>query len=359
VAGFLQDLALLRIRPADHFMRSREHVEEMTALARKLVDKGVAYEKLRSLYFDLSRVADYGRLSGIDTSKVRVGATVDLEDYEKRNPRDFAIFRRCRLSELKRGAFVRSEWGNVRPSWHVQTTAMAMKHLGDCFDIHTSSRDLVFPHHENENALAQALHGKPLARYWVQTEQLLGDAPGLAELTAQGISGRAIRYWLLSVHYRKPLVYSPGRLGDARRSLQRLDRCVQSLLQVREGNSSPELDQLMYDLRQGVRRALDDDLNLPAALAALFLFVKRINTLVAAQLMDARGAGRLIALLRDLDAVLAIFEFEEPQDRRAEIQDLLLARARARAERNWVLADRLRDELLARGIRTQDPKLDS
>jgi cysteinyl-tRNA synthetase len=359
VAGFLQDLALLRIRPADHFMRSREHVEEMTALARKLVDKGVAYEKLRSLYFDLSRVADYGRLSGIDTSKVRVGATVDLEDYEKRNPRDFAIFRRCRLSELKRGAFVRSEWGNVRPSWHVQTTAMAMKHLGDCFDIHTSSRDLVFPHHENENALAQALHGKPLARYWVQTEQLLGDAPGLAELTAQGISGRAIRYWLLSVHYRKPLVYSPGRLGDARRSLQRLDRCVQSLLQVREGNSSPELDQLMYDLRQGVRRALDDDLNLPAALAALFLFVKRINTLMAAQLMDARGAGRLIALLRDLDAVLAIFEFEEPQDRRAEIQDLLLARARARAERNWVLADRLRDELLARGIRTQDPKLDS
>ena len=357
--GFLQDLALLRIRPAEHFLRSRDHVEDMTALARKLADKGVAYEKLRSLYFDLSRVAGYGRLSGVDTAKVRVGATVDLDDYEKQNPRDFALLRRCRLSELKRGAFVRSEWGNVRPSWHVQTSAMAMKHLGDCFDIHTSSRDLVFPHHENENAIAQALHGKPLARYWVHTERVLGDAPGLAELTAQGVSGREIRYWLLSVHYRKPLVYSAGRLEDARRSLQRLDRCVQSLLQVREGNSCPDLDQLMYDLRQGVRRALDDDLNLPAALAALFLAVKRINSLVAARLMDARGAGRLVALLRDLDAVLAIIDFDEPRDTHADIHALLQARARARAEHNWMLADRLRDELLARGLRVQDPKLDS
>lgn len=356
--GFLQELALLRIRPADHFPRSRDHVEDMTALARQLAEKGVAYEKLRSLYFDLSRVSGYGRLSGVDTAKVRVGATVDLADYEKQNPRDFALFRRCRLSELKRGAFVRSEWGNVRPSWHVQTTAMAMKHLGSCFDLHVSSRELVFPHHENENAIAQALFGKPLARCWLQAERVTGGASDLAELTAQGVSGREIRYWLLSAHYRKPLVYSAERLQDVRRSLQRLDRCVQSLQQVRGGRPCAELDQLMYDLRQGVRRAFDDDLNLPEALAALFLGVKRINTLAAAGCMDARGAGSLLALLRDIDTVMAIFDFNAAGEASRETRELIAARARARAERNWLLADRLRDELLARGIRVRDGKLD-
>ena len=356
--GFLRDLALLRIRPPDHLPRSRDHVEDMTALARKLAEKGLAYEKLRSLYFDLSRVPGYGRLSGVDTAKVRVGATVDLADYEKQNPRDFALFRRCRLSELKRGAFVRSEWGNVRPSWHVQTTAMAMKHLGDCFDLHVSSRELVFPHHENENAIAQALGGMPLARCWVHAERVTGEAPGLAELTAQGASGREIRYWLLSVHYRKPLAFSAGRLADARRSLQRLDRCVQALLQVRNGQPCPDLDQLMYDLRQGVRRAFDEDLNLPAALAALFQGVKRINAWVAEGRMDARGAGRLLALLRDIDAVLAIFDFDGAGQASEEIRGLITARARARAAGDWARADQIRDELLARGVRVQDNKVD-
>ena len=147
------------------------------------------------------------------------------------------------------------------------------------------------------------------------------------------------------------------RLADARRSLQRLDRCVHSLLQIHDGSSCPDLDQLMYDLRQGVRRAFDDDLNLPAALAALFQGVKRINALVAEGRMDARGAGRLLALLRDLDAVMAIFDFSAAGDVPAEARDLIQARERARAERNWVRADRIRDELLARGIRVQDAKL--
>ena len=183
----MQDLALLRIRAADHYAHSRDHVEDMLALARKLADKGVAYEKLRSLYFDLSRAPGYGRLSGIDIAKVKVGATVDLSDYEKQNPRDFALFRRCRLSELKRGAFIKSEWGNVRPSWHLQTAAVAMKHLGEGFDIHVSSHDLVFPHHENENAIAEALFGKPLARCWLQSEQVLGDAPAPARSCGHGV----------------------------------------------------------------------------------------------------------------------------------------------------------------------------
>ena len=358
VERFMQDLALLRVRPANHYPRSRDHVEDMLALARKLASQGIAYEKLRSLYFDLSRSPGYGRLSGIDVAKVKVGATVDLEDYEKENPRDFALFRRCRLSELKRGAFVKSEWGNVRPSWHLQTVVLATKHLGEGFDIHTSSHDLVFPHHENENAVAEALFGKPLARYWIQCEQVLGDPPAVRDVAAQGVLGREVRYWLLSAHYRKPLTYSFSRLVDARRSLQRLDRCVRSLMQIRGGRPCPEVGQLSYDLRQGLGAAFDDDLNLPAAVASLFQTVKRINSLVADNLMDAQGAGRLIAVLRELDMVLGIFDFDDSATLDSQTRDLIQARDRARAERNWPLADKLRREILARGVSVQDSKLD-
>jgi cysteinyl-tRNA synthetase len=357
VERFMQDLALLRVRPADHYPRSRDHVEDMLALGRNLAAQGIAYEKLRSLYFDLSRAPGYGRLSGIDVAKVKVGATVDLEDYEKENPRDFALFRRCRLSELKRGAFVKSEWGNVRPSWHLQTVALATQHLGEGFDIHTSSYDLVFPHHENENAIAEALFGRPLARYWIQSEQVLGDPPPVKDVAAQGVSGREVRYWLLSAHYRKPLTYSLSRLEDARRPLQRLDRCVRSLMQIRGGRPCPEIGQLSYDLRQGLRGGFDDDLNLPAAIAALFQVVKRINSLVAGNLLDAQGAGRLIAVLRELDTVLGIFDFEDSAAVDSQTRDLIQARDRARADRNWPLADRLRREILARGVTIQDSKV--
>jgi len=358
VDRFLQELALLRVRPADHYGRSRDHVEDMLALARKLVAKGVAYEKLRSLYFDLSMAPGYGRLSGIDVTKVKVGAAADLSDYEKQNPRDFALFRRCRLSELKRGAFVKSEWGNVRPSWHLQTAAVAMKHLGEGFDIHVSSHDLVFPHHENENAIAEALFGRPLARCWLQSEQVLGDAPAPVDLAAMGFSGREIRYWLLSVHYRKPLTFSTGRLEDARRSLQRLDGCVRSLMRVTGGSACPEADQLAYDLRQGLRAACDDDLNLPAAIAAVFKTAKRINTLVAGGLLDVHGAGRIVAALRDIDAVLNLFDFDDSPAADAKTRELIAARERARAKGDWVLADRLRAEIIACGVNVQDSKVD-
>jgi cysteinyl-tRNA synthetase len=158
------------------------------------------------------------------------------------------------------------------------------------------------------------------------------------------------------VHYRKPLTYSFSRLEDARRSLRRLDRCVRSLRQIRGGRPCPDVGQLIYDLRQGLRAAFDDDLNLPAAIAALFQTVKRINSLVAGNLMDAQGAGRLIAVLRDLDTVLGIFNFDDAADVDSETRELIQARDLARAERNWPLADRLRREILARGVNVQDSK---
>jgi cysteinyl-tRNA synthetase len=260
ISRFKEDLTVLGLIPASSYAQASEHVDDMVVLAENLVKKGVAYEKLRSLYFDISRLDNYGKLSGIDVNKIKVGATVDLDDYEKQNPRDFTLFKRSKLSELKRGIFTKTPWGNVRPSWHIKSAAMSMKYLGECFDIHTSSREMVFPHHENENAIAVAVTGKSLAKFWVHCDRVLIDGKKLdeksagltiADLMNMGYSGRVIRFWLVSSHYRKPISFSKERLDDAKRALERLDRCVYNLRCVKQGRPYPELEQLLYDLKNG------------------------------------------------------------------------------------------------------------
>ncbi len=365
IAAFKEDLALLRVKPADLYPRASEHTEEMVALAQKLVSKGYAYEKLRSLYFNIGRATDYGRFSGIDINKIRLGATVDLDEYEKDNPRDFTLFKRSRLSELKRGLYTKTEWGNVRPSWHIQRIAMAMKYFGEGYDLHASSRELAFPYHENEIAIARALTGRPLASYWALCEGVLANGkkadarsagPNLATLTARGYTGREIRYWLLAGHYRKPLVFSDERIADARQALRRLDACVQNLLSVREGPSFAERDQLLYDLRQGFVSALDDDLNMALAAASLFRNVKRINILIYQKRIGAQDAAKILEAFKNIDAVLKIFDFTDvladPQ-----IQRLMAEREDARRNRNWPEADRLREELQRCGVTVRDGKL--
>ena len=286
IDAFHKDLDILGIQPANHYPRASEHADDMVDLADRLVKKGYAYEKLRSIYFDISRFKTYGQLSGIDLNKIRLGATVDLEDYEKDNPRDFTLLKRTRLSELKRGIYTRTEWGNMRPSWHLQCAAMSMRYLGDFYDIHCAGRELVFPHHENEIAIAGALTGKTLAKYWVHCDRVLvdgkkvdekGDALTIQALLDMGFTGREIRYWLISVNYRKPVLFSVARLKRVRKTLKRLDACIRALKNVRRGNAYGELDQLCYDIKNGFTSAMDDDLNISAALASLFTVVKRIN----------------------------------------------------------------------------------
>jgi cysteinyl-tRNA synthetase len=360
-----EDLARLRVTPAEAYPLASAHVEEMIALAAQLVQKGFAYEKLRSLYFDISRFNAYGRLSGIDLEKIRLGHTVDLDEYEKDNPRDFTLFKRARLSELKRGFFVKTPWGNARPSWHIQCAAISLKHLGPSYDIHTGGRELIFPHHENEIAIAEALTGKPLARHWLHCERVVagvegdseGDRPTVAELLAEGFSGRELRFWLLSTHYHKPLRFSRERLWEARHTLCRLDDCVQALGRAAAGRSpQADVDQLLYDIRSGFIGAMDEDLNVSAALASIFAAVRKINTLVHAGGIDAEGASRVLDGLRGVDRVLQVLEFAAPAED-PEVARMLAEREQARAARDWERADRLRDALQARGIRVQDRKL--
>ena len=365
IDSFLEDIKCLQIKPANHYPKASEHVGDMVSMAEKLTQKGFAYEKLRSLYFDISRFSEYGRLSGIDINKIRLGATVDLDEYEKDNPRDFTLFKRSKLSELRRGIFTKTPWGNVRPSWHIQCAAMAMKYLGETYDIHTSSRELVFPHHENEIALAKALTGKTPARFWIHCDRVLvggkkmdetNTRVTLPDLLEMGYTGREIRYWLISGHYRKPLTFSPERVDDAKRGLNRMDRLIHTLINVKfDGPSFQELDQILYDIRQGFIAAMDDDLNISEALASIFKMIKQANRLIQDHKLNSTDAEKIVDAFRQIDSVLHIFDFgDKMADPR--IQELIEERNQARREKNWARADEIRETLRSLGITVQDQK---
>ena len=366
IDNFRKDLEFLGIKKAAKYPRASEHIDDMVALAEKLARKGYAYEKLRSLYFNIGRFPNYGDLSGVDLNKIRLGATVDLDEYEKDNPRDFTLMKRAKLSELKRGIYIKTDWGNVRPSWHIQCAAMSMKYLGESFDIHTAGRELMFPHHENEIAISTAVTGKPLAKYWLHSDRVAvdeeasdknGSSLTLDHLADQGFTGREIRYWLMSGNYRKAVVYSPERLAEARNALNRLDACIHSLVQLEKGEAYPDLDQLLYDIKNGFVGAMDDDLNISAAMASIFGNIKTINILIRDGGVDPAGAEKILGAFRNINSVLNIFDF---QDNYAdpEVRRLVRERERARAEKNWELSDRLRAKLEAMGITVRDRKID-
>ena len=365
IQQFMQDFKILGIDSVEKFPRASEHVDDMVSLADRLIAKGFAYEKLRSVYFDISRFKNYGRLSGIDLDKIRLGATVDLDDYEKDNPRDFTLFKRAKLSELKRGIYSKTKWGNVRPSWHIQCAAISMKYFGQNYDIHTSGRELVFPHHDNELAITEAFTGESVARYWLHCDRVLVDGKkineeetghSLMDIMTKGYSGKEIRYWLLSNHYRKPILYSPNRLDIAKKSLDRLNTCVHTLHRVSTGTPYAELDQLLYDIRHGFTSAMDDDLNVSAALAVIYKIVKRVNTLVQQQQLDAEDAQKIWHEFQGIDAVLNVIDFAQP-DVDESVKQLIVDRERARAQKNWQLADTIRQKLVDRGVVVRDQKV--
>jgi cysteinyl-tRNA synthetase len=367
IESFKSDLEALRIQPASNYPKASEHIEDMVAVSEKLVKKGHAYEKLRSLYFDISRSPGYGKLSGVDIDKIKLGATVDLDEYEKVNPRDFTLLKRSKLSELKRGIFTKTDWGNVRPSWHLQCAAMAMKYLGETYDIHTSGRELVFPHHENEIAIAKAITGKPLAKYWIHCDRVLvegkkvdekGAGLTLSDLSDMGYSGREVRYWLISSPYRKLVVFSIDRLEEGRSSLKRLNASIHFLLHVKEGEPYPELDQLIYDIKNGFTNAMDDDLNISEAMASIFKVVRKVNALIQEKNIDPDGAAKILEAFRSIDSVLNVFDFGEASYN-PEIQSLIKQRESARMEKKWDLADKIRDQLLSKGVAVQDDSIKS
>jgi len=362
---FYDDMTTLRMFPADHHPRATEHIDEMIHMTRALVKAGVAYEMRRSVYFDISKVSGYGKLSRVDLSKIKSGATVDLDYYEKDNPRDFTLVRRSDLAELRRRITYKTEWGNVRPGWHIECAAMAAKYLGLPFDIHTSGQDLLFPHNENENAIAESLSGGPMARYWMHVGLMLrrgkkmsrsaGSALTLRDLLGRGYSGSQVRYFLLQTHYRRQVDFSFARLDAACKELARLNAVIKALRQVRSGDGpSKALDELIGETDRDFFAALHDDLNVPKARACLFKLAKRLNKLMSEAPFSEWDAQLALDLFYRADRIFCVLDFDKQALLGDDVELLMEQRSEARASRDYDRADALRRELQDLGVAVED-----
>lgn len=359
---FFRDLRALRIQEGCLYPLASEHVDDMVQLTRRLLERGFAYEKLRSVYFDISRFKDYGRLSGVDLSKIKIGKTVDLDEYAKENPRDFTLLKRAKLAELKKGLYFSTPWGKVRPSWHLECAAMALKHLGETVDFHVGGIESLFPHEENENALFAAATGKPLANLWLHCADVLREgrplkdegAVSVRDLEAGGFRGEEVRYFLLGTHYRKPLAFNEANVKAAAMARARLDHFLERLsLVTGEGEATPAIEERLFQLKKEVIAALDDDLNISRALSAIFALVGKLNALLDQGNLSRAAAQAVLTRLKELDEVLGVMSLPQPVHD-AEIEARLQDREQARLRRDWAEADQIRQELAQQGIDVTD-----
>ena len=363
IARFLADAEALRMSPPDVLPRPTRHIDDIVRLISTLEARGHAYRTEEgSIFFRIDSWPAYGRLARLDPDQLRVGERVEADEYGKDDVRDFALWKGPKPGEPSWD----TDLGPGRPGWHIECSAMSMRHLGESFDIHTGGVDLVFPHHEDEIAQSEAATGRPFVGTWLHCAHLrmggekmaksTGNIARVAELLEAGVSPRALRYVLLAVHYRQGLDFSQAALDAATAALDRLDTLLTTLDGYEEARGDdPTLPGLLAEARSGFEAALDDDLNVSAALAALFDLVREANRRIAARSISSTDAGRIRDLLRDLDRVLGIL----PADADAlepELTALVEARAAARAARDWARSDQLRDELAGLGIAVEDTR---
>ena len=366
--AFFADLKTLNIEPAEVYPAATDHIPEMIALVQKLIEKGVAYQSDDgSVYFAVTKFPGYGKLAHIDFDNQRTGSRCASDEYDKENVGDFALWKAWEESDGPVGWD--SPWGRGRPGWHIECSAMSMKYLGETFDLHTGGIDNLFPHHENEIAQAEAATGKPFVNFWMHCAHLrvngekmsksLGNFFTLRDLIEKGYTGREIRYVLVNAHYRQPLNFTFDALAAARTSLARLDECLNAL-ELAAGTATPAsgvewVDRAIAEFTD----AVNDDLNIPEAFAAMFGLVRSANVWAAEGSKDAGVAAAALEAFRKMDKVLGVVFFGRAAvmtDIPSEVQALVDARAAARAGKNWAESDRLRDELAAMGWEVRDSK---
>lgn len=362
---FFVDLKELNIMPADFYPEATAYIDEMIKIIEKLLKEEYAYRGSDgSIYFSLAKFPKYGRLSHLKLEELKMGASQRLSDeYDKENAGDFVLWKN--YDEKRDGAFFwQSPFGPGRPGWHIECSAMSLKLLGDTIDIHCGGVDNIFPHHENEIAQSEAYTGKKFVKIWAHSAFLivdgrkmsksLGNFYTLRDLLKKGFSGREVRYMLLNSHYRTPLNFTLEGLEASKVTLRRIDDFVFRLANIETKASYGEEKILEEKAKDKFYLALADDLNISIALAALFDFMKEINILCDNQKIGAEEAGRVISFLKELDQVLGILLPEAKQQISKEVEDAVAQREKAREEKNWRLADEMRDYILKMGYIVED-----
>jgi cysteinyl-tRNA synthetase len=377
---YCEDMGRLEVEPADVEPMATEHIPEIIETIKGLVDKGYAYEVEGDVYFEIGKFGEYGKLSGRDLADMQAGARVEV-DERKRQPMDFALWKSSKPGEPS----WESPWGPGRPGWHIECTAMSMKHLGETFDIHGGGADLIFPHHENELAQSEAYTGKPFARYWIHNGFITVDKEKMSKslgnfFTIEEILGKfdpeAVRFFLLHTHYRSPIEFSDALLREAEASLDRYYLTLRrgSDFQLKDGAKekapgAEELEGAVNGLRDKFKEAMDDDINTALAIGHMFELIRELN-----RFLDGKPGGEkarslvkeALGVLKETGAVLRIFQrtsdewysaIMKVRDIGITEQDILNEigqREDARKKTDWDRADAIRSGLLERGIILED-----
>jgi cysteinyl-tRNA synthetase len=376
IQAFLEDIDALHIEMPEELVRATDHIDDMVALIEKLQKKGLTYTSEGSIYYRIAKFPAYGKLSKIDMTGMQAGARVDVDQYEKDDARDFALWKAPKPGEH----FWETRIGPGRPGWHIECSAMAMKYLGDTLDIHTGGVDLAFPHHENEIAQSEAATGKPFVRLWMHAEHLiidgqkmsksLGNFYTLRDLFAKGQKPSTIRFLLLSVPYRRQLNFTEDGLTQARNSVERL-RNFATRLRVSQfsGGSHADMVTRIEAAENQFDAGLADDINTAVALAAVFDLVRDVNTAIDRGTFRQQDAMRALVAMEKFDAILSLLPADDDEKLAKlgfssaktrlpaeQVDALIEERNAAKRRRDFQRADAIRQQLVDSGIIVEDTK---
>ncbi|MGQ9565294.1 MAG: cysteine--tRNA ligase [Candidatus Bathyarchaeales archaeon] len=365
IDAFFDHIQRLNIQKAEYYPRATQHIPEMVALVKKLLEKGYAYKaEDGSIYYNIRKFKGYGKLSKVKLKQLKIGARVKVDSYEKEQAWDFALWKAWNQNDGD--VYWETEIGKGRPGWHLECSVMSMKYLGETIDIHSGGVDLIFPHHENEIAQSEALTGKKFVNYWLHSEHLMVEGERMAkslgnyytvkDLLDKGYRPNAIRFLLLSTHYRQQLNFTFEGLKAAENAVERLALFLDRLLEVDGKSAGQELRALIKQTKKTFEAAMDDDLNITAALATIFDFIRDVNRMIDQGKVSKKEAKAVYDLMMNFDKVLGVMGKIEKKALPRDIEALVQKREEARKVKDWKTADAIRQQLYTMGIILEDTK---
>ena len=363
IKAFFEDLETLGIEKVEHYPKATEHIKEMVELIKKLDENGYTYISEGSVYYKISEFKDYGKLSRIDLNGMKDGVRIDADEYTKDDARDFVLWKAKKEGEPS----WETDYGPGRPGWHIECSAMSSKYLGETFDIHIGGEDLIFPHHENEIAQSEGASRKQFVKYWLHCAYLIvegekmskskGNFFTLRDLIEQGYDPKAIRYLLFSTHHRKQLNFTKKSIEAAKTAVNRIQNFYNNLKELKiKSNKESNFQKIIDDKIAGFNADLEDDLNVSGALGRFFELINEANKFIDDNILLEKDKISLINVINNVNQILNIIEEETAHELPDEIKELIEKREEARKQKDFKLADDIRDQLKQKNVILEDTR---